>query len=55
MDSATALTGLVYMATAYLLAYMLYLLAREAGTTGVFGFPAPPYDSSRLILKRRYI
>ncbi|MFH0863297.1 MAG: hypothetical protein V1875_09775 [Candidatus Altiarchaeota archaeon] len=55
MDSATALTGLVYMATAYMMAYIFYLLSREAGTTGILGFPTQPYDSNRVILRRRYI
>jgi hypothetical protein len=43
------------LATAYLLAYLLYLMVKETEHSSVFGLPATPYDTNRLIIKRRYI
>ena len=55
MDSIAAFTGLVYAATAYLMAYVLYLIVTAAGNSSIMGFRAQPYDANRLVLRNRYV
>jgi hypothetical protein len=55
MDSTIALTNLVYAAFGYMLAYLLYLLVKEAGARSGAVYPNMPYDANHLILRRRYI
>ncbi len=53
MNSSTATASLVYMATAYMAAYLLYLLLKAAA--GDAGYGTTPYDASRLVLRRKYV
>jgi hypothetical protein len=55
MDSATALTNLAYVVTAYMMAYLLYLMLKDAENSSILGLPARPYDGHHLVLKRRII
>jgi hypothetical protein len=54
MDSTQALGYIVYAMTAYMLSYVLYLLAK-ASHQREDSLSKSPYDTDRLILKRRYI
>jgi|WetSurMetagenome_2_1015567.scaffolds.fasta_scaffold510036_2 hypothetical protein len=55
MDSSTATAKLVYAAIAYTATYAIFLLVKATGTFGTHGYPGAPYDTSRLILKGRYV
>jgi hypothetical protein len=55
MDMSAATTQFVYVGTAYMLAYLLYLLMKGVSADGRAFYPAAPYDTDHLVLRRRYV
>jgi hypothetical protein len=55
MNSVTALGYMANVAAIYMLVYAVYLLMKTATQTRGLAYPMTPYDSSHLVLRRRYI